>query len=340
MQSTRRDDLELHVGIIMDGNGRWATARGLSRAAGHRRGAEAVRRAVEAAPALGVRCPDAVRVLVRQLAAAGRRGQRPDVPLREVPRPGERPPRGGRRALERRGPPRSTSRVDRPGDRARRRRRPPDGSTLLLRVAIDYSARQAIAVASSLPALPGCEPVDDFARRLELAIHSVAGVPAGRSGHPNQRRAAALGLPALGIRLRRARLPAGSLARLRRGGARRGGGELPPARSTVRSRCRRWLPDGRPRTGPNREPDHPTTRPALPRRSHDRTTPVRRPLHLRLDRRRVVHPRRLGGESHEPVQDRRRPAGRGALGRPARSGRPYGHAPPGARDDRGGDREG
>ncbi|MGF1640926.1 MAG: isoprenyl transferase [Rhodospirillales bacterium] len=45
----------LHVGIIMDGNGRWATARGLPRAAGHRQGAEAVRRTVDAAVELGIR---------------------------------------------------------------------------------------------------------------------------------------------------------------------------------------------------------------------------------------------------------------------------------------------
>lgn len=38
----------------MDGNGRWAVARGLPRVAGHRAGADAVRRAVEAAPALGI----------------------------------------------------------------------------------------------------------------------------------------------------------------------------------------------------------------------------------------------------------------------------------------------
>jgi undecaprenyl diphosphate synthase len=44
----------LHVAIIMDGNGRWATARGLPRAAGHQAGAEALRRVVEAAPASGV----------------------------------------------------------------------------------------------------------------------------------------------------------------------------------------------------------------------------------------------------------------------------------------------
>jgi undecaprenyl diphosphate synthase len=44
----------LHVAIIMDGNGRWATRRGLPRGAGHRAGAEAVRRTVEAAPDVGI----------------------------------------------------------------------------------------------------------------------------------------------------------------------------------------------------------------------------------------------------------------------------------------------
>jgi undecaprenyl diphosphate synthase len=44
----------IHVAMIMDGNGRWAEARGLPRSAGHRAGAEAVRRVVEAAPRLGI----------------------------------------------------------------------------------------------------------------------------------------------------------------------------------------------------------------------------------------------------------------------------------------------
>jgi undecaprenyl diphosphate synthase len=44
-----------HVAIIMDGNGRWATARGWPRLVGHRRGAERVRTIVEAAPDLGIR---------------------------------------------------------------------------------------------------------------------------------------------------------------------------------------------------------------------------------------------------------------------------------------------
>src|SRR5690348_5875981 len=43
----------LHLGIIMDGNGRWATARGLERTEGHRAGATALRRTVEAAPSFG-----------------------------------------------------------------------------------------------------------------------------------------------------------------------------------------------------------------------------------------------------------------------------------------------
>jgi undecaprenyl diphosphate synthase len=43
-----------HVAIIMDGNGRWAKKRFLPRIAGHRAGVSAVRRAVEAAPKLGV----------------------------------------------------------------------------------------------------------------------------------------------------------------------------------------------------------------------------------------------------------------------------------------------
>ena len=44
-----------HVGIIMDGNGRWAKARGMPRIAGHRKGAESVRTAVTSAVELGIR---------------------------------------------------------------------------------------------------------------------------------------------------------------------------------------------------------------------------------------------------------------------------------------------
>ncbi len=48
-------DAPRHVAIIMDGNGRWAAARGLPRSEGHRRGVEALRRGVRAAGELGIR---------------------------------------------------------------------------------------------------------------------------------------------------------------------------------------------------------------------------------------------------------------------------------------------
>jgi len=52
--STSKVTVPFHVAIIMDGNGRWAAARGLPRVEGHRRGVAAVRRVVEAAPGLGI----------------------------------------------------------------------------------------------------------------------------------------------------------------------------------------------------------------------------------------------------------------------------------------------
>ena len=45
----------IHAAILMDGNGRWAELRGLPRSAGHRAGADAVRRIVAAAPEVGIR---------------------------------------------------------------------------------------------------------------------------------------------------------------------------------------------------------------------------------------------------------------------------------------------
>src|SRR5271170_3195726 len=44
----------LHVAILLDGNGRWAAARGLPRSEGHRAGVAAVRRILRAAPSLGI----------------------------------------------------------------------------------------------------------------------------------------------------------------------------------------------------------------------------------------------------------------------------------------------
>jgi len=53
MQSDK--DKQLHVAIIMDGNGRWATRRGLPRVAGHRAGVASARSVVEHAPDVGIR---------------------------------------------------------------------------------------------------------------------------------------------------------------------------------------------------------------------------------------------------------------------------------------------
>jgi undecaprenyl diphosphate synthase len=51
---TARFGVPRHIAIIMDGNGRWAAARGLPRTEGHRRGVEALRRTVRAAGELGI----------------------------------------------------------------------------------------------------------------------------------------------------------------------------------------------------------------------------------------------------------------------------------------------
>ena len=54
MEGISSSTIPRHVAIIMDGNGRWAAARGLPRAAGHREGAKAVRRTIQAALHHGV----------------------------------------------------------------------------------------------------------------------------------------------------------------------------------------------------------------------------------------------------------------------------------------------
>jgi undecaprenyl diphosphate synthase len=138
----------LHVAIIMDGNGRWATQRRLPRVAGHRAGVAAVRRAVEHAPPLGIRVLTLyafssdnwarpaeevksifwiIRAFLRlecerlcqqgaRLEVIGRRDRIPVPLLREI---------------------------------ERTERATANGQTLHLRIAIDYSARTAIAQAAA-----------------------------------------------------------------------------------------------------------------------------------------------------------------------------------------------
>lgn len=54
-QTAASTEVPHHVAIIMDGNGRWASARGMPRVEGHRRGLEAVRRTIRAAGEIGIK---------------------------------------------------------------------------------------------------------------------------------------------------------------------------------------------------------------------------------------------------------------------------------------------
>lgn len=138
----------LHVAVIMDGNGRWATRRRRPRAAGHRAGAQAARATIEAAPALGVttltlfalssdnfgRPAGEVAALLRLLA---------EFLERETDRLAAR---GVRLEL--------IGRRDRLGAAlnaavARAERRTAGGRALDLRVAVDYSARAEILRAAA-----------------------------------------------------------------------------------------------------------------------------------------------------------------------------------------------
>jgi undecaprenyl diphosphate synthase len=134
----------MHVAIIMDGNGRWATRRGLPRAAGHRAGAQTLRRIVEAAPKLGLtkltafafssdnwRRPaaevEALMELFRSyLCNESERHMRKGTRLSIIGRRDRLPP----------GLADEISRVE--AETA-------DGDRLHLRIAIDYSARDAIS---------------------------------------------------------------------------------------------------------------------------------------------------------------------------------------------------
>ena len=119
----------LHVAIIMDGNGRWAEARGWPREAGHRAGADAVRRTVESGPETGRAHPDALRLLVGQLEAPGARGVGADAPVPHLPGARNRPLRGKRRPAERDRPARPAAGAAGADDRTGRSARPPAART-------------------------------------------------------------------------------------------------------------------------------------------------------------------------------------------------------------------
>ncbi|HEU4752387.1 MAG TPA: di-trans,poly-cis-decaprenylcistransferase [Armatimonadota bacterium] len=162
----------LHVAMIMDGNGRWAVARGQPRLAGHRVGAKVVRRIVEVAPDLGIgtltlyafssdnwsRPPREVGGLMRlfraYLASETARCVQNGVRLNVIGRR-DRLPKVLREAIE--------------ASEEKTR----DGRRLLLRIAIDYSAREAIMEAGRLAAEEGETEREGFAALMRRVIHSL-----------------------------------------------------------------------------------------------------------------------------------------------------------------------
>jgi len=168
-------DPGIHVAVIMDGNGRWATLRGLPRVAGHRAGTRTVRQVVEGAPELGIgtltlyafssdnwgRPAREVSALMRlfraYLASETARCVENGVRLSVI----------GRR--------------DRLGDALARQVRAAEAATasgdrLRLRIAIDYSARDALLRAAALAG--GGEPDrHDFAALLGRAVGEDAPAP-------------------------------------------------------------------------------------------------------------------------------------------------------------------
>jgi undecaprenyl diphosphate synthase len=155
----------IHVAIIMDGNGRWANARGRPRTAGHIAGARVVRKIVEAAPSCGIG-------MLTLYAFSADNWARPSREVALLMR------------LFRRYLVSEVARCVTNGVRMRiigRRDRVPgellraiiaaeeatkDGTTMDLRIAVDYSARDAIVRAAE--SLRGAETIsrDDFARAI------------------------------------------------------------------------------------------------------------------------------------------------------------------------------
>jgi undecaprenyl diphosphate synthase len=157
------------VAIIMDGNGRWATARGLPRLAGHRAGADAMRRAVRGAVDLGVR-------VLTLYAFSTDNWRRPTAEVRGLMRLFHEHLTAETDACRRCGVRLSViGRRDRLGPLLRAAISSAEmatagGAALELRLAIDYSGRDAILAAASARAHEGeVWSRERFAGRLGLA---------------------------------------------------------------------------------------------------------------------------------------------------------------------------
>jgi undecaprenyl diphosphate synthase len=172
-----------HVAIIMDGNGRWATRRGLPRSAGHRAGVKAVRRVVEAAPDLGIaaltlfafssdnwRRPDPE---VRALMGLLRHYLRAD--LRELVENGVRLSVIGRRDRLPAGLSEEIARVEQASAH---------GQRLNLQIAVDYSSRDAIAQAAARWFAAQAPSREAFGRLLAVPADEIS--PTGQTSPAGQ----------------------------------------------------------------------------------------------------------------------------------------------------------
>ena len=224
----------------MDGNGRWAKARGLPRYEGHRRGLEAVRRAVRSAIDHDVRYltiysfssenwrrpADEVAMLMGLL----KRFIRND--LAELHKNGVRVRIIGER---------DNLAADIAGLLTEAESLTRDNTGLTLVVAFNYGARQEIVAAARRLALDAREGRVDVDALGEDAFRRTArhgGHSRSRPHHPHVGRNAAVELPALAGGLCRARLPADSVAGLRRRGVRLRPAAVCGAGAAIRRGCR------------------------------------------------------------------------------------------------------
>jgi undecaprenyl diphosphate synthase len=140
-------DNNFHVAIIMDGNGRWAERQGLPRQAGHRKGAQSVRRIVEAAPSLGIN-------ILTLFAFSGDNWRRPVPEITTLMRIFEEYLSTERQAWQTTGiRVNVVGRRDQLSPSLRREAEVTEAATarnrtMQLRIAIDYSARDAIVEAA------------------------------------------------------------------------------------------------------------------------------------------------------------------------------------------------
>ncbi|HEX2188998.1 MAG TPA: di-trans,poly-cis-decaprenylcistransferase [Longimicrobiaceae bacterium] len=174
--SFQPDAAGMHVAVIMDGNGRWANARGLPRAAGHRIGARTVRRVVEAAREMGIGT-------LTVYAFSSDNWQRPGPEVTALMRLFRAYLVGETRRCVENGVRLSViGRRDRLGPELlttieTAERTTAAGSAMHFRVAIDYSARDTILRAAARLGAAGEPTREEFARALGEEMHALDGAP-------------------------------------------------------------------------------------------------------------------------------------------------------------------